>query len=162
MPPFFLFNTDNIYNMITKRELLMDRDKSFPKEYTSEVSNNLDKLLVAINIVRAAYGKPMRVTSGWRPAGVNSIIGGANRSNHMLGLAVDIADPNGELAKWLLNNLDVVSKAGLYLEDFRWTKGWVHFQIVAPKSGKRIFIPSTAPATQPNVWDGKYDPAFDK
>ena len=148
--------------MITKRELLMDRDKSFPKEYTTEISDNLDKVLVAINIIRKAYNKPMRVTSGWRPSSVNGIIGGAKRSNHMMGLAVDIADPDGELAKWLLNNLSVVQQAGLYLEDFRWTKGWVHFQIVAPRSGKLIFVPSTAPATQPDIWDGKYDPSFDR
>lgn len=152
---------------ITKDELLMGRDKTHPKEYTKEISDNLDKLLAAINQVRATYGKPMRVTSGWRPPSINgSVPGAAKKSNHMLGLAVDISDKDGKLREWVLANLDLMGKLGIYMEDFRWTPNWVHFQVKPPASGKRIFIPYADtvknPMTAPSAWSGKYDARHDK
>lgn len=144
--------------MITKKELLMGRDTLFPNEYTEEVSRNLDKLLIPLNAVRQKYGKPMHVSSGWRPSKINaSLSNSAKKSNHMLGLAADFKDPNGELSKWIIENLEFVAQQGLYVEDFRWTKGWVHLQCVAPGSRKRIFVPSSAPMTNPDSWDGIYD-----
>lgn len=152
---------------ITKDELLMGRDKSYPKEYTKEISDNLDRLLAAMNQVRAAYGSPMKVTSGWRPAAINGAIpNAAKRSNHMMGLAVDISDRDGKLRQWVLDNLALMQKLGIYVEDFRWTATWVHFQVIPTRSGKRIFLPyaDTAknPMTAPNSWDGKYDSKYDK
>ena len=61
--------------------------------------------------------------------------------NHLFGKAVDFADGNGELKKWVLNNMKVMEDAGLYMEDFSATKTWLHVQIVPPKSGKRFFKP---------------------
>lgn len=140
----------------------MNRDVLYPKEYTKEISNNLDRLLIAINKVRRAYGKPMTVSSGWRPAAINAgISNAAKKSNHMLGLAVDIADPKGDVMRWVLANLKFVAECGLYVEDFRHTATWAHFQIVPPRSKKRIFIPSTAKAPAPSRWDGKYDTSLD-
>lgn len=149
--------------MITKSELLKGRDKAYPKAYTKEISDNLDRLLVVMNQVRAAYGKPMTVSSGWRPPEVNEDTSNAAKaSNHLKGLACDIADPKGDVMRWVLANLDLMQQLGLYLEDFRWTPTWVHFQIVPPGSGKRIYIPSTKPAPTPKRWDGKYDKKYDK
>ena len=153
--------------MITKAELLMGRDKAYPKDYTQEISDNLDKLLIPMNVVRKAYGKPMSPSSGWRPPSINnSTPGAAKASTHMRGLAVDIKDPDGKLREWVLANLDLMQKLGLYFEDFRWTKGWVHFQCVPPGSGKRIFIPyadtKKNPMNNPTAWSGKYDAKYDK
>jgi len=152
---------------ISKNEILMGRDKTYATAYTKEISDNVDKLLIPMNIIRAAYGKPMRVTSGWRPAAVNNkTAGAAKKSNHMLGLAVDIADPDGKLWAWVLANLELMQQNGLYLEDARWTKGWVHFQCALPGSKKRIFIPyadqTKFPMTQKDIWTGKYDAKYDK
>lgn len=127
--------------MITKSELLMGRDKQFPKEYTKEISDNLDKLLIALNKFRTAYGKSMIVTSGWRPSSVNSSAGGAKKSNHMVGLACDFKDTDGALDEWCLNNLKVLEACGLWLEDPSETPGWCHLQCTPPKSGKRVFLP---------------------
>ena len=149
--------------MISKDELLQGRDETFKDEYTQQISDNLDDLLEAMNKVRAAYGKPMKVTSGWRPASINGMVkGAAPKSNHMVGLACDIFDGNGDLMRWVLNNLKMMSDLGLYLEDFRWTPNWVHFQCVPPKSRKRIFVPSEALALAPTKWDGHYDTKWDK
>lgn len=147
---------------ITKDELLKGRDKTYPADYTQQVSDNLDELLPIINQVRSTIGRPMVVTSGWRPNSINAVTpGAANHSLHEEGLAADILDTDGKLKDWVLQNLQLMKDLGIYLEDFRWTPNWVHFGIRAPKSGHRIFIPSTAPAKAPDRWDGNYDHKFD-
>ena len=149
--------------MISKSELLQGRDKSFSDEFTPAISDNLDILLQKINVIRAAYGKPMTVNSGWRPASINGMIpNAAPKSNHTTGMAVDIADKDGALMNWCLANLDLLTATGLYLEDFRYTPTWCHFQCVAPKSKKRIFVPSEALPPAPTRWNGRYDSKWDK
>lgn len=144
--------------MITKDEMLKGRDLQYPDQYTQQISDNIDKFLSIFNQVRAAYGKPMTVNSGWRPPAINEATSNAAKgSNHLWGLAADIADPDGSLWKWVLFNLDLMQKLGLYMEDKRYTPTWVHFQCVKPGSGHRIYIPSAAPAPAPDIWDGNYD-----
>lgn len=149
--------------MITREELLNGRDVAFPEDFTKEISANIDQLLEIINQVRAAYGSPMTVSSGWRPPSINaSTPGAAPKSNHMKGLAVDIRDTDGSLWQWTMGNLDLMQRLGIFLEDRRWTPSWVHYQIVPPKSQKRIFVPSSAAASDPNAWDGAYDAKYDE
>jgi hypothetical protein len=62
-------------------------------------------------------------------------------SSHLYGAAVDIADPTGALAKWLVANKSKLIECGLWMEDPASTKGWCHLQIYAPKSMTRIFKP---------------------
>jgi hypothetical protein len=111
---------------------------------TPEIDSNLQMLLDKINVVRSNWGKPMTVTSGLRSqADQQRINPKATHSNHLMGLAVDIYDPDGELKQWVLDNLD--SLTDFWFEDFRYTSDWVHFQIVPYGSwvtGKtRFFIP---------------------
>lgn len=147
---------------ISKEELLMGRDKKYVSEYTQEISDNLDKLLIPINKIRDAYGKPMIVTSGWRPAEINAHTpGAAAHSKHQIGLAVDISDPVGDIRRYILANLSMIQELGLYMEDFNFTPDWCHFQLGAPASGHRIFIPNSNPPTC-EVWtSGDYDHSFD-
>lgn len=146
---------------LTKNDLLTGRDKTYSSEYTAQISQNLDNLLVTMNKVQEAYGQKFKVNSGWRPSAVNaSTPNSAPKSKHLEGLAVDIADPDGKLVEWILSNLGLMKELGLYFEDFRWTPTWCHFQILAPHSGNRIFIPSTAPAIAPDRWIGKYDSKY--
>lgn len=148
--------------MFTKDEFLRGRDKQFPNDYTDEVSANLDKLVEVMNQVRDAYGKPMITNSGWRPPTINATTPGAAKgSKHTIGLACDIADPDGTLWQWVLDNLTLMQQLDIYLEDKRWCKGWVHFGLGAPISGKRIFIPNAHRPTDPDIWDGQYDHTFD-
>jgi uncharacterized protein YcbK (DUF882 family) len=148
---------------ISLQELTMGRDKQFPSEYTKEIQANLKVLHEKINVIRTAYGKPMTVSSGWRPAAINSATAGAAKaSKHLSGLAVDIKDTDNSLWNWCIANLQLLQDNGIYLEDRRFTQTWVHFQIGPPRSGLRIFKPSTAPMPHPTLWDGKYDKKFDK
>jgi len=74
--------------------------------------------------------------------------GGESNSKHKKGQAVDIYDPYRELADWCFKHRESVlgeASADLYMEDPRWTTTWVHLQIVAPGSGRRVFIPHSRP-----------------
>lgn len=147
---------------ISKSELTMGRETTYKSDYTREVSSNLDVLCNKINVIRTAYGKPMTVASGWRPRALNDLTANAAKnSKHITGLAVDIVDKDGQLWNWCMNNLQLISMLGLYLEDKRYTANWVHFGIGAPSSLKRIFKPNSKPAPYPHLWDGKYDSKWD-
>ncbi len=148
--------------MISKEELTMGREKQFKADYTKEVDNNLNILLEKINVVRAAYAKPMVVSSGWRPPSINDMTANAAKaSKHMSGLAVDILDKDKSLWAWVLQNLKLMQDLGLYLEDKRHTPDWVHFGVGAPRSGKRIFKPTTGPYLDASLWNGIYDEKYD-
>ena len=75
---------------------------------------------------------------GYRAA--DSRTGGAT-SPHRIASAVDVFDPDRQLAQWCVKNKAALVELGLWCEDFRWTPGWVHLQCIQPKSGKRIYIP---------------------
>lgn len=149
--------------MISLDEILKGRVvfQDLPKE----VQTNINELLKRINVIRAAYNKPMRVNDGYRrPQDTPKY--GATKSKHLIGAAIDIDDDDkGTLWFWTLSNLQLCKENGLWLEHGCYThhKGgtWVHFQILPPKSGKRIFIPSLTPNPNPLFWDGKYDSKFD-
>lgn len=126
--------------MITAEEVLMGRDKQWP--LTEEMSDNLDALLVALNMFRQAYGKPMIVSSGYRPYVFNATVkGAAPNSAHTVCLACDFVDKDGKLDLFCLDNLALLRKCGLYLESPANTPGWTHLQLREPKSGNRVFLP---------------------
>lgn len=110
------------------------------------VEGNLQNLCERLNKVRKAWGKPMIVTSGLRSEQQQQDLIKAGKSNapkskHLQGLAADIADPNGELGRWCLENVSVLEEAGLWLEHPDYTPNWVHFQSSPPNSGRRFFKP---------------------
>jgi uncharacterized protein YcbK (DUF882 family) len=134
--------------MIVISELL--KGQSFD-DLPENIQSNLYELLHRVNKIRNAYGKPMVVTSGFRTMEKHLAIYAAKgitdparipmRSCHIFGKAVDISDPNRELQKWVSANVPLLESAGLYCESFVFTKTWIHFQINAPASGRRFFMP---------------------
>jgi zinc D-Ala-D-Ala carboxypeptidase len=71
--------------------------------------------------VRAHFGKPVRISSGYRSQALNKAVGGSGTSQHCFGEAADIVVPgvdNLRLAKWIEANtpFDQVIMEG----------GWVH------------------------------------
>lgn len=148
--------------MISMREILGGRAEL--KDLPQDIQKNLNTLLERINKIRTIYGKPMKVNDGLR------IVqgGGSSKSKHLIGAAIDIDDDsNGTLWKWLMKpeQMKLLKDVGLWLEHGCWThcsKGtWVHFQILPPTSGNRIYIPNSDPNPNPSFWDGKYDKKFD-
>lgn len=79
--------------------------------------------------VRAHFGKPVRVNSGYRSAKVNAAVGSKSTSQHLLGQAADIeidGVANADLAKWIRDNL---AFSQLILENYHKgqpNSGWVH------------------------------------
>ena len=120
-------------------DYLDSRDIAAP--LTRQMSENMCRLLVAINMLRDRYSKPLIVSSGYRPASLNAAAGGRPGSAHMTCEAIDIADANGELKKWLVANPSTLEDLDLYQEDPTVTTTWVHLQTRKTASGKRIFLP---------------------
>lgn len=113
---------------------------------TAEIDANLAILLDKINQVRTAWATPMIVDSGLRDQSQQAALiaagkSTASKSKHLTGQAVDIGDPDGSLKQWVQDNMDLMETIGFWFEDFDHTPNWVHFQIVPPASGKRVFIP---------------------
>lgn len=132
--------------MITWQEILGTYKES---DIKPEHIPNLKLLHEKIQKIRMAYAKPMNITNCYRSMthhlriykdkGITDIRLIPMKSKHLAGEAVDIADPDGKLMAWCKANVKTLEEVGLWCEDG--TKGWVHFQIVAPKSGKRFFMP---------------------
>jgi uncharacterized protein YcbK (DUF882 family) len=52
------------------------------------------ELLNKLDLIREEFGKPIRITSGYRTEAHNKKVGGTSRSSHLKGLAVDISCKN--------------------------------------------------------------------
>lgn len=145
--------------MLTVKKLLNGYDESiqFKKEITPELLDNLEKTANTINEFLKFVGvveSKIIVNSGWRPLAVNeATANSAKKSNHILGLAVDLADPQNNFFKAFMTdeNLSKAQELGIYFENPLHTKTWVHLQIVPPKSGNRVFVASSNPPTNPDV-----------
>lgn len=109
---------------------------------------NLMRTHQMMNLIRSKYGKPMVVTSGYRSIEDHVRIYQDRKlgnppmgSLHLSGLAVDIADPKGDLKSWVMDHLDFFKSIPVCFEDFSVTSNWVHFQFLYPLSQKTFFIP---------------------
>lgn len=138
--------------MITMQEIIKDTKwDDIPLEH----QESLNKLLEIINVIRKEYNRPMIVSSGYRSKedqlriynekGVMDESKIPWGSSHLKGMALDIYDPKQELQKWCLENPTILEENLLYMEDFAYTKNWVHFQINPFRSykegGTRYFKP---------------------
>lgn len=126
-------------------------------EITGTMEANADELLNRVNILleeAASGGVSLRKNpstgtyvsgqrnGGFRPS--NSTVG-ASKSKHREAKAVDIYDPNRELATWCINHADRLHENGLWMEDPRWTPTWTHLQAEPPRSQRLVFVPSSEP-----------------
>ena len=146
--------------MLTIEDYWMGRDKAYAAQMRADIARNagvtvrlVNALLEAAEHDRVEPGDDQvtgtAVSSGWRPPQVNDrTANAAAQSTHLTGEGIDLQDhADRRLAVWCCRNLHRLTNLGLYLEDPRWTGGrdpWVHLQTRPPRSGKRIFVPSTA------------------
>lgn len=144
-----LFKKEEELVLISLADLKMGRDRAFSSEYTKDIDENLKMLQKAVQNYLTDLGitKRVVVSSGWRPAAINTRAKGAKKSLHMLGLAVDILDDEQQsLASLCMAKADLLKKHNLWLENPRYTKGnnsnWVHLDLGRRLDRPvRIFIP---------------------
>ncbi len=131
--------------MIKKSDLIAaSRTKTIP----NDLIQNMNDYINRINMFESLCNLPILHTSFYRSAndqieiyksrGINNP---PMQSQHMYCRAGDIADNNGKLKQWIINNIWALKQCGFWCEDFKATPTWVHFQTVPPKSGKRFFLP---------------------
>lgn len=87
-------------------------------ELTPEVRLNAIKLITKVNWLLIDLGvKKVVMTSGWRPASVNALIpNAAPKSNHISGMAIDIADSKYTLWDLIYSNHPKLKEFGLWME----------------------------------------------
>lgn len=128
--------------MITLTDYWKGRDSQYASELTDAIRANAAITIEKANALLDAFGESRGVTSGWRPSAINAATpNAAPLSKHLTGQAVDIADHEGDLDQWCIDNQATLVGLGLWQEHPASTKGWCHIQIVAPKSGNRVFYP---------------------
>ena len=76
---------------------------------TNDVIQHLVELSNTLDSIRALYGKPINVTSGYRSIKLNKLVGGASNSVHCIGYAADTKSddmPNYQacVLDWAKNN----------------------------------------------------------
>lgn len=76
--------------------------KSYPDlvsvpSVNTDVYNNLVKLIeTLLDPIRQKLGKPITVSSGYRPVKLNNAVGGSKTSAHLTGLAADVHTGNND------------------------------------------------------------------
>ena len=94
------------------------------------VIHNLEELCNdLLQPIRDAYGKPIKVTSGFRSARLNYAVGGSPTSAHRLGWAVDIQPMSGKFDDFKTAILKIIEELGLKYD-----------QIIIEKSGRSKWI----------------------
>jgi len=132
---------------------LQDYFGKFLKEAPDEHQQNAVKLLYAVEmlhntLIAVGLTFPYNPTTkslisgvsfgGYRPKDCTI---GAPNSAHKLGLAVDIYDPSNTIDDYLFSHQTLLIEPGVYIEHPSATKGWSHWSIKPPKSGKHVFLP---------------------
>lgn len=109
--------------------------------------DNATTLITRVNRLMRQFGQDRYVLLGFQPTpdAVFDIeqYQAFLPSKHQTAEAVDLADPEGDLDQWLMDNQKFLESCGLYIEHPATTRGHCHLQTVPPKGGsrRRIFYP---------------------
>lgn len=98
----------------------------------------LTELAELLEVVRAHFGKPLKINSGFRGAAVNAGTPGSSKtSQHMKGEAADIAMPgvdDAELHRWIVKDSGL--KYGQCILERPPGRSWVHVSICGTRDPK--------------------------
>lgn len=117
--------------------------KGIQNEPNTDQMLNIARMIMTLNKLRAClYGKPIRITSGFRSEVVNLLVGGVPQSTHMAGRAVD-------LQPWIVENSEEGVKAFKDLADALVELGydckWPISKIILEKAGAKRWIHAEIP-----------------
>lgn len=96
-----------------------------------KVVENLEKIAKVFGEIRDKFEKPIGVTSGYRPPAVNVAIGGAQFSQHVNGLALDMYPLRGNMSALL----EVVKASSASAIGLGMHRGFIH---VDARGGSRL------------------------
>ena len=91
--------------------------------------------------VRDHFGKGVKVNSGFRHPQVNAAVGGSKTSDHCKGMAADIEIPgiaNGDLAQWIVDNLEFRQVILEFYTPGVPDSGWVHVSFNPEDNKKQV------------------------
>lgn len=118
------------------------KKKGIDNTPTFEVVDHLDRLISDIlDPLRAAYGKPVEVTSGYRCPALNKAVGGVSNSVHQLGYAADIKTRTS-FASFKTFVVEWFKKAGVrfdqvLLEKDKKGNEWIHIGLFSNSGQQR-------------------------
>lgn len=94
---------------------------------------NLIRTARLLEQVRALFGKPIRISSGYRSDAVNAHIGGARTSQHVTGCAVDFTVQGVELK----DVMDAIITNALPYDQLIFEfSSWIHISVTSSTIGK--------------------------
>ena len=100
--------------------------KDIPNICPPELISNMINVANHLEIVRAYFGAPIRVLSGYRSQALNKAVGGSKTSAHRTGSAADfivVGVSVAAVAKYIAENMKGVDQIIL---EFPETGGWIH------------------------------------
>ena len=102
-------------------------DNSIPPKYLSNIVDLVENVL---DPLRESYGKPIRVTSGYRCQRLNKAVGGVSNSQHQYGMAADIQGSPGTYSE-LIKLANIIENLGLEHDQLILEKkSWIHVSFV--------------------------------
>lgn len=99
------------------------------KAGSGEIKSLTDLCYEVLEPVRAKFGKPIMISSGYRSEALCEAIGSKKTSQHTKGQAVDFeinGVPNIKIAYWLSNNVDFDQLILEYYDKDDPAGGWIH------------------------------------
>lgn len=108
---------------------------------SAEVERNIEELLEVLDDLREHYGKPIKITSGYRCAALNKLVGGSPTSAHVIGYAADLQPVQGSFENFKASVLEWLDKSGVKFDQCIIEKSksaqWVHFGLFNRKGQQR-------------------------
>jgi uncharacterized protein YcbK (DUF882 family) len=93
---------------------------------SNAIVDNLYKLAMTLEGVRSAcYSMPVRISSGYRSAALNSTVGGSATSDHVNGLAADFTVDGLDL----VDIMNAIIDAGIKFDQLILEPSWVHIGV---------------------------------
>ena len=106
-----------------------------------EIQQNIEELLGVLDGLREFYGKPIKITSGFRCTELNKLVGGSPTSAHVVGYAADLRPVGDTFENFKASVLEWLDKSGVKFDQCILEKNkntqWVHFGLYNRKGQQR-------------------------